>query len=66
VLDWTLNYDPAGKGTITAVIGNASVGHQTMVAALEPGHRLDGAAFNHFGLPQRQQELRRPRPSLDR
>ena len=50
VLDWTLNYDPAGNGTITAVIGNASVGHQTMVAALDPGHRLDGAAFDHFGL----------------
>jgi hypothetical protein len=50
VLNWTLNYDPAGNGTITAVIGNASVGHQTMVAELESGHRLDGAAFDHFGL----------------
>jgi len=50
VLDWTLNYDPAGSGTITAVIGNATVGGQTMVAALDPGHRLDGAAFDHFGL----------------
>src|SRR5688572_24857517 len=50
VLDWTLNYDPAGDGTITAVIGNANVGRQTMVATLDPGHRLDGAAFDHFGL----------------
>lgn len=50
VLEWTLNYDPAGSGTITAVIGNATVGRQTMVAALDPGHRRDGAAFDHFGL----------------
>ncbi len=50
VLDWTLNYDPAGSGTITAVIGNATVGNQTMVATLDPAHRLDGASFDHFGL----------------
>src|SRR6185436_10015934 len=50
VLDWTLNYDPAGSGTITAVIGNATVGQQTMVATIDPDHRLDGASFDHFGL----------------
>ena len=45
---WTLRYDPKGNdggGTITAVVD----GRQT-VTNLDPGHRLDGATFTHFGL----------------
>jgi hypothetical protein len=45
---WSLAYDPNGNnggGTITATVD----GHKT-VTHLDPGHKLDGATFNRFGL----------------
>ena len=48
VYNWSLTYDPnanSGGGAMTASIGSTSV-----VKNLEPGHKLDGASFNRFGL----------------
>ncbi len=42
---WSLRYDPAGNGTITATLGG-----ETLVLPLDPGHKADGASFNRFGL----------------
>jgi hypothetical protein len=45
---FSLNYDPngaAGLSTITATIGS-----QTAVVTLDPGHKGDGAIFNRFGI----------------
>ena len=47
-LNWSLNYNPAGNaggGTITAIINGQSV-----TKNLDPGHKLDTATFNRFGL----------------
>lgn len=46
--DWSLRYDPAGNkggGSITVTLGG-----ETAVCHLAPGHRADGATFNRFGL----------------
>lgn len=46
--EWTLKYDPAGNGgngTITATLGG-----ETAVCNLAPGHKADGATFDRFGL----------------
>lgn len=48
VYNWSLNYDPSansGNGAITAAIGS----HSSSIN-LPPGHRMDGATFNRFGL----------------
>jgi len=48
VHQWSLKYDPNGNnggGTITATVDG-----QTAVTHLDPGHKLDGATFNRFGL----------------
>ncbi len=48
VHEWSLKYDPAGNdggGTITATFDG-----ETTVTKLDPGHKLDGATFNRFGL----------------
>jgi hypothetical protein len=45
---WTLTYDPAGHegdGSIMVTIDD-----ETAVCHLDPGHKLDGATFDHFGL----------------
>lgn len=45
---WSVAYNPAGNGgggTITATLGE-----ETLVLHLEPGHRADGARFDRFGL----------------
>lgn len=44
---WSLKYDPNGNnggGTITATVDGQTAVH------LDPGHKLDGATFNRFGL----------------
>lgn len=46
--EWTLRYDPAGNGgngTVTVTLGG-----QTAVCNLAPGHKADGATFDRFGL----------------
>jgi hypothetical protein len=46
--DWSLRYDPAGdkgNGSITVTLGG-----ETAVCHLDPGHKADGATFNRFGL----------------
>jgi len=48
VYAWTLRYDPdgnGGSGTITATLGGDSA-----VCDLSPGHKEDGARFDRFGL----------------
>jgi hypothetical protein len=45
---WSLSYDPngnEGQGVVTA-----SIDDQTAQCHLTPGHRADGAAFDHFGI----------------
>ena len=47
-LKWSLSYDPAGNnggGSITVRLGD-----ETAVCHLAPGHKADGASFDHFGL----------------
>jgi len=47
-MEWTLSYDPKGNqgaGTITVTIGK-----ETSICHLNPGHLADGAVFNRFGL----------------
>jgi hypothetical protein len=47
-LNYTVAYDPAGNGgggTITATLNGF-----TSIDNLDPGHKLDTATFNHFGL----------------
>jgi hypothetical protein len=48
VYAWTLQYDPRGadgRGLVTATLdGN------TASCELSPGHKADGAEFNHFGI----------------
>jgi hypothetical protein len=46
--NFSLSYDPngaGGRGTVTATIGE-----QTAVTTLEPGHKADGAMFDRFGI----------------
>ena len=48
VHEWSLVYDPQGNGgggSITATIGD-----ETAVCHLDPGHKADGATFNRCGL----------------
>lgn len=46
--DWSLRYDPKGnKGTGEVVV---TLGGETAVCHLDPGHKADGATFNRFGL----------------
>ncbi len=45
---WSLNYDPRGNlggGALTATFDK-----ETLVVNLDPGHKADGAVFDHFGL----------------
>ena len=45
---WSITYDPngnAGAGSLAVTLGD-----ETAVCHLEPGHRADGATFNRFGL----------------
>jgi hypothetical protein len=45
---WSLRYDPKGNnggGTVTATLGD-----ETAVCHLDPGHKADGATFTRFGL----------------
>ena len=45
---WSLAYDPraaGGRGAITATIDG-----ETSVCELAPGHKADGATFDHFGV----------------
>ena len=52
-LDWTLSYSPSannGNGQVTATIGNATFGIKSSTTNLDPGHKLDTATFNRFGL----------------
>ncbi len=45
---WTLRYDPdanGGNGSITVTLGG-----ETAQCYLTPGHKMDGATFDHFGL----------------
>jgi hypothetical protein len=48
VYRWSLRYDPGGNG------GNGSIqvtlGDETAICNLGPGHKADGASFNRFGL----------------
>lgn len=47
VFDWSLRYDPAasgGNGQIVVTLGGASV-----ALPLKPGHKAEGATFDHFG-----------------
>ncbi len=46
--DWSVKYDPAGdkgNGQITVTIGN-----ETSICNISPGHRADAATFDRFGL----------------
>lgn len=46
--DWSLRYDPNGsKGNGQIVV---TLGGETAVCELSPGHKADGATFTHFGL----------------
>jgi hypothetical protein len=48
VYQWSLGYDPdanKGGGAITLTFNG-----QTTITNLDPGHKLDGATFNRFGL----------------
>lgn len=45
---WSLRYDPKGSngaGRVTVTIGD-----ETAICNLDPGHKADGATFNRFGL----------------
>jgi hypothetical protein len=42
---WTLRYDPAGEGVVTATLDG-----ETLTLPLDPGHKADGATFDRFGL----------------
>jgi hypothetical protein len=48
VHNWSLTYDPSANGGGGAI--TASIGSITTVTNLDPGHKLDGASFNRFGL----------------
>jgi len=45
---WSIRYDPRGNGGNGLI--TATMGDDTAVCALAPGHKADGAAFNRFGL----------------
>jgi hypothetical protein len=47
-VEWSLRYDPEGNqgsGSVTVTLGG-----ETAVCHLSPGHKTDGAAFDRFGL----------------
>ncbi len=48
VHEWSLKYDPNGNNGSGAI--TTSIDGQTTVTNLDPGHKLDGATFNRFGL----------------
>jgi hypothetical protein len=48
IYSWSLKYDPAGhggNGVVTATLDNETASYE-----LSPGHKADGAEFDHFGL----------------
>jgi hypothetical protein len=45
---FSLNYDPNGAGGRGAI--SATIGSQSLVVPLDPGHKADGATFNRFGI----------------
>jgi len=45
---WSLAYDPSGKNGGGSIV--AAFDDQRAVCNLEPGHKLDGASFDRFGL----------------
>ncbi|MGC4044741.1 MAG: hypothetical protein QM758_13190 [Armatimonas sp.] len=45
---WSLKYDPQGNGGSGTV--RVTIGEETAVCDLAPGHKADGATFNRFGL----------------
>jgi hypothetical protein len=48
VHEWTLKYDPNGNKGAGAIA--VTLGGETAVCHLDPGHKADGATFNRFGL----------------
>jgi len=55
---WSLRYDPNGNnggGVVTATLDG-----DTAVCELSPQHKLDGAAFDHFGLVNVQKQYDGP------
>jgi hypothetical protein len=48
VYAWSVSYDPKGAGGRGLV--TASLGEDVASCELSPGHRADGAEFNHFGI----------------
>ncbi len=47
-LDWSLHYDPKGNQGNGEVV--VKLCDETAICRLSPGHKADGATFNHFGL----------------
>src|SRR5262249_18910765 len=47
-LDWSIRYDPKGNNGAGAV--TVTLGGETAVCNLAPGHQADRATFNRFGL----------------
>ena len=45
---WSLRYDPEGNNGTGSI--RVTLGDQTSVCNLAPGHKADGATFNRFGL----------------
>lgn len=45
---FTMTYNPTGAGGLGTV--TATLGSHSSVMTLEPGHKLDGATFNRFGI----------------
>lgn len=48
VHEWSLEYDPAANGGAGRV--TVTIGQETAICDLSPGHKEDGAVFNRFGL----------------
>jgi hypothetical protein len=42
---WSLRYDPAGDGSVEAILDGEKVSFR-----LDPGHKADGARFDRFGI----------------
>ena len=48
VYPWSMTYDPAGAGGLGEI--TVQFGDDTASCELGPGHKMDGAQFNRFGL----------------
>ena len=48
VHSWALRYSPAANGANGSITGQLD--GEELIVNLEPGHKIDGAAFNRFGL----------------